>query len=191
MNTLPELPRSDSAQAQQAIEAMFAERNYPSSPNACARLGFEAAVRLIKRLHAEPSAEARSEDEPALTVPYLTNDTPARTFLLVQGSKTDVVAEAGQRLWAALMLHQQLSLTRVHHVPIFASDCPVAETRAHLRELKFDDHPDIKERPVVLLVDGHIRTVVAEPNTPLWEAITQRKFKNAVDRELSSTSPAS
>jgi hypothetical protein len=43
------LPRSDSQEARAAIETVFAERNWPTSPAACARAGFEAAFRLASQ----------------------------------------------------------------------------------------------------------------------------------------------
>lgn len=47
--TLPELPRSDSAAATQAIDRVMAERNHPASPAAAARAGFEACRRIGAR----------------------------------------------------------------------------------------------------------------------------------------------
>lgn len=47
--TLPELPRSDSTAAEEAINKLFADRHWPTSPAACARLGFEAARRLAQQ----------------------------------------------------------------------------------------------------------------------------------------------
>lgn len=48
-NYTPELPRSDSQEAEQAIEQVMAERHYPTNPAAAARAGFEAACRLLAR----------------------------------------------------------------------------------------------------------------------------------------------
>jgi hypothetical protein len=43
------LPRSDSLEAKQEIEKISAERSWPCNPTACARIGFEAANRMLDR----------------------------------------------------------------------------------------------------------------------------------------------
>ena len=44
--TLPRLPRSDSSKASHLIDQVMQERNWPTSPQAAARVGFEAAYRM-------------------------------------------------------------------------------------------------------------------------------------------------
>lgn len=48
-NTSSQLPRSDSPEAARLIEEVMAERNYPSSPQAAARAGYEACFRMSER----------------------------------------------------------------------------------------------------------------------------------------------
>lgn len=45
----PELPRSNSQEGSEAITRLFAERNYPAAPNACARAGYEACYRIARQ----------------------------------------------------------------------------------------------------------------------------------------------
>lgn len=45
------IPKSNSPAAAEAIEAVSAERNHPTNPAACARLGWEAAYREMGKAH--------------------------------------------------------------------------------------------------------------------------------------------
>lgn len=54
--------QSNSNIAQAAIEAMFAERNYPCNPGAVARAGFEAANRMMQEGAARPTLVPMTED---------------------------------------------------------------------------------------------------------------------------------
>lgn len=51
------LPRSDSNEARDAIEKVFAERDWPVNPNAAARCGWEAARRYDANLQAAKPAD--------------------------------------------------------------------------------------------------------------------------------------
>ena len=50
-------PKSNTEAAADAINAVLSERNYPASPAAAARCGWEAAHRLLKFMLAESPAE--------------------------------------------------------------------------------------------------------------------------------------
>lgn len=47
--TWPRLPASNTQQAAEAINQVVVERNYPTSPHACARVGYEACFRIAER----------------------------------------------------------------------------------------------------------------------------------------------
>ena len=64
------LPRSDSAEARAAIELVEEERSFPTSPSACARIGFEAACRLLRATVSAPVPQVLA----VVVVPRLTDD---------------------------------------------------------------------------------------------------------------------
>lgn len=60
MGTAPALPRSDSKEAADGIEAVLAERNYPGSSKAAGRAGWEAAFRWLRARGVEEVPDAQA-----------------------------------------------------------------------------------------------------------------------------------